>query len=346
MAECISINTARSQKWDILKFFLVFLVVLGHAAEFYKGTSELMNFLMLLIYTFHMPLFIFVSGLFSKKTVNEKKYNKLIGYLAMFFALKLFEYLYKLISGGNPGFRLLSEGGSPWFMLALFSFHLITIAVKDISPKYVLPFSILLACAAGYASDIGDYLVLSRTIVFYPFFYVGYCLDRVKVEEFCTGKNKKIISACILVAVIVIFLFCTDGINMFRYLLTGKYPFARLEFHPAFGFLYRLAYYAVAALICICIVVLSPDRTKFGLAEKLGQRTLAVYGFHYVVLYFMYVRFDCRPFFEELLGGFSVIVPFVVSVMITLFFSIKIFSDILGYIINVPVKTNVKHILN
>lgn len=338
MAECIPTAAARSEKWDILKFFLIFLVVLGHAADFFKVTSDLMHSLLLLIYSFHMPLFIFISGLFSKKTVNEKRYNKLLGYIAMYFALKLFEYLYKLFSGITPNFRLLSEGGSQWFMFALFSFHLITIVVKDISPKYVLPFSVLVACASGFASDIGDYLVLSRTIVFYPFFYLGFCLDRVKIEDFCRGKNKKIVAAIILIVITVIFFLFEDGITMFRALFTGRYPFSKLEFHPELGFLFRLVYYVVVILISMCVIVLTPDKTKSGLSAKLGQRTLAVYGFHYIVFYFMYVRFDCRPFFERWLGEFDVIIPIIVSVLITLFFSLKVFSDILGFIINVPVR--------
>ena len=120
MAGCISTDSARSRKWDILKFILVFLVVLGHAAEFFKTKSDFMNSLLLLIYSFHMPLFIFISGLFSKKTINEKRYSKLAGYLAMFFALKIFEFSYKLLAGGNPSFRLLSEGGSPSSCLRCF----------------------------------------------------------------------------------------------------------------------------------------------------------------------------------------------------------------------------------
>ena len=47
----------RLQKWDILKCFLIFLVVLGHVADFYTKESQGMRNLYLLIYTFHMPLF-------------------------------------------------------------------------------------------------------------------------------------------------------------------------------------------------------------------------------------------------------------------------------------------------
>ena len=51
----------RSLYWDTLKGLLIILVVLGHC-----GTA-LSNGLISAIYAFHMPLFILVSGYFSKK---------------------------------------------------------------------------------------------------------------------------------------------------------------------------------------------------------------------------------------------------------------------------------------
>lgn len=339
MSECISHTAARSQKWDILKFLLIFLVVLGHAADFYKGTSELMLFLRIFIYLFHMPLFIFISGLFSKKTVNEKRYYRLTGYIAVYLVLKLFEYYYKLLSRVPSSLSLLSPGGSQWFMLALFSFNLITMAVKNISPRYVMSLAVVLSCACGMASDINDFFALSRTIVFFPFFYLGYLTDRARLEEFCTGRNKKIISAVVLSAIAVIFYVCRDGLLNFLPLFSGRYPFSLLGFHPEFGFLYRLLYYPLVLLTGLCIIVLIPNKTKSGLAARLGQRTLAVYGFHYIVFYFMYVRFDCRPFFERLLGDFSVIIPIVASVAATLFFSLGFFGKALNFIMNVPLRS-------
>ena len=57
------VRNERSSKWDILKFAMIFLVVLGHAAEYNLRSSESMRSLFFFIYTFHMPVFIFVSGL-------------------------------------------------------------------------------------------------------------------------------------------------------------------------------------------------------------------------------------------------------------------------------------------
>lgn len=54
-------STNRSSYWDTVKAVLIFLVVLGHT-----GTA-LGDRVLSVIYAFHMPLFVFVSGYFSKK---------------------------------------------------------------------------------------------------------------------------------------------------------------------------------------------------------------------------------------------------------------------------------------
>ena len=77
--------TQRSQKWDILKFFMIFLVVLGHVAEFFTAESQGMRNLFTIIYTVHMPIFIFVAGLFYriKKTRKFAFIGAMVGNLAM-----------------------------------------------------------------------------------------------------------------------------------------------------------------------------------------------------------------------------------------------------------------------
>lgn len=48
--------------WDTLKGFLIILVVFGHC-----GTAVGDNMLSV-VYSFHMPLFILISGFFSKRS--------------------------------------------------------------------------------------------------------------------------------------------------------------------------------------------------------------------------------------------------------------------------------------
>ena len=69
-------TTKRIAKWDNLKLFLIFTVVEGHIADtFYEYCND-MKSVFLFIYLFHMPAFIFLSGLFSKKTVDGNNYKK------------------------------------------------------------------------------------------------------------------------------------------------------------------------------------------------------------------------------------------------------------------------------
>ena len=56
--------------WDNLKLFLIFLVVLGHLTLQYFCSSQMFCTVTMVIYTFHMPAFVFISGLFSKKAIN------------------------------------------------------------------------------------------------------------------------------------------------------------------------------------------------------------------------------------------------------------------------------------
>ena len=65
-----------------------------------------------------------------------------------------------------------TESGVPWFMLAMAAFIILAYVVKEIDPKVVLPVSIIAGCFAGYDSSVSDFLVLSRIIVFFPFYYV------------------------------------------------------------------------------------------------------------------------------------------------------------------------------
>lgn len=55
----------RNPYWDTLKGILIVLVVLGHT-----GTA-LGEKILSVIYSFHMPLFLFISGYFSKRDMSK-----------------------------------------------------------------------------------------------------------------------------------------------------------------------------------------------------------------------------------------------------------------------------------
>ena len=332
--------SARLEKWDILKFILIFLVVLGHIADFSTRSNEYMRTLYLAIYTFHMPLFIFVSGLFAKKTVNEKKKDKIFSYLVLYFVLKFINFLYFWISAGKASFSVFTETGLPWFMLALFAHSLITIAVRDFSPKYIMVISVLIACLAGYDKNINSFLALSRIIVFFPFYYAGYLFDAKKIEAHCRKILPKILSVIILTAFVLFAVFLGERYYWLRPLVTGANPFASLNTCADYGFLIRLGYYAVAAALCYAVIVLTPSKTPLGIAAKIGKRTLPVYAFHYIILYILYYDIGIQPMLENLSPIHWEWFSLPLALAVTLVSANGLFNKIINFAANVPAKHN------
>lgn len=321
----------RIQKWDILKFVLIFLVVLGHVAEPYIGESYNIRALWTWIYSFHMPLFIFVTGLFNKKNINEKRYNKIISYFFIYIVSKALLMFCGLADGKGFRFSLFTENGLPWYVLAIFVFSLITIALKRFPKPYVFAFSILLACVVGYDSSIGDFLALSRIIVYYPFFFAGYCIDGEKIVKFLSKVYVRVIAAVFLIAYSATFFLKLDEVTLIRPLFSGRNPFHTLGELADYGCFLRLGYYVMVFLVCASIIALIPDKlSKKGYIARLGTRTLQVYILHFCLVYIINGFFDLEMIFDK--TSYYMMVP--LSLLITLFCSMKFWEKPLSYLIN------------
>ena len=123
----------RIAKWDNAKFVLIILVVICHFYENYLGSSKLVNSLFFSVYTFHMPAFFLISGMFSKKTVKERKIVKVVPYLLVYLFMKMFGYFVSGIMNGGTFISVdfFREPGAAWFILALFFMYIITFYTKQ-----------------------------------------------------------------------------------------------------------------------------------------------------------------------------------------------------------------------
>lgn len=71
--------------FDLLKLFAIFLVLWGHCIQYFLSTHYSFDYLYRVIYSFHMPLFMMISGFFSVnsyrlsfKEISTKKFKELI----------------------------------------------------------------------------------------------------------------------------------------------------------------------------------------------------------------------------------------------------------------------------
>lgn len=58
--------------FDNLKFLLMTTVVIGHLSDCLVKSSDIMKSTYVFIYAFHMPLFIYLSGLFHSNRNGKK----------------------------------------------------------------------------------------------------------------------------------------------------------------------------------------------------------------------------------------------------------------------------------
>lgn len=94
-----SLETARDYYLDTIKGFLIIVVVIGHFIEFGSRTIfdvAMHNF----IYSFHMPLFVFLSGYFFNIKTKRKLIDKTCALLITYLVFQVIYYRDFTIGGG------------------------------------------------------------------------------------------------------------------------------------------------------------------------------------------------------------------------------------------------------
>lgn len=176
-----------------LKFVLIFLVVYGHLIEGRLEESAFLTQMYCLIYTVHMPLFLFLSGFFMKGEARCRQQMKqmLLYYIVLQGAIVLWAALFSRgeYSVFVPVWHLwyllslgcMAAAGWLWYRFV----RRFPKADKWAVKIGVLLFAVFFACMAGDMPFIGRFLSLSRTIVFLPYFLGGlFCPDHVSWREY------------------------------------------------------------------------------------------------------------------------------------------------------------------
>lgn len=310
----------RIYKFDNIKFLTIVLVVVGHVIEPYVDKSDMFKSLFLFIYSFHMPLFLFLSGLFQKRFSDENKLriNKIAYYVTLGFLLKILNALAKMACGKEFSINFFGGASIDWYLFALSMFMVTGYLVRKVHPAIVLSVSFVLGCVSGYFDFIDDTLYLSRFFVFLPIYLVGYYMTPellIKIE-----KNI-IVKAVSGLSMLIYFVLCFRNLDLLyklRKLFTGKNPFSTVPIEGC-SFEHRLLCYAISAVLCMAVFCFIPN-IKIPLISNMGANTLSVYFWHRPVLYllsatpfFTYVMNLGDPLYKIILLTFGVLLTFALS---------------------------------
>ena len=173
--------TNRNDKIDSLKYCLMVLVIAGHVFSQPQFSASIgCTIVSKWIYMFHMPLFVFISGYFSRKKKDTKDFIqscwKLIEPLIIFQVL-MRGYLYF-----SKGTIALKDVFTPWwvlwYLLSLVYWRLMLQVIPDKilqNTKLIILMSSIICILSGFL-PFNRFLSLQRTCSFLPFFFFGYCM--------------------------------------------------------------------------------------------------------------------------------------------------------------------------
>lgn len=289
-------NTKKRIDWvDVAKGIAMILVIVVHAEEhFMPGTLVSTK---IPIYTFHMPLFFFMSGyLFSmKNSFGEFLKNKcrriLIPYVCLGVILALFNAFW---AGRNPfgepwfqkdvffgnlwGLLFQNRMWTLWFIACLFWLNIIFYVIaRYVKSEKIRALIVVLMAAAGiiYYKLGGGSLYWNVDVCFtaMPFFYAGYLCRK-------TGfVDQKILGSKLKWALFIGFVLINMSVTIINYLLTGQF----LEF---FGRQYGIAIltYIGAFAGTFAVIIFSDACRGFKPLKYIGENSMMFYALHQTML--------------------------------------------------------------
>jgi fucose 4-O-acetylase-like acetyltransferase len=168
----------RDAFFDNAKYLAIVLVAMGHSWDPLNDDSRVLETLYTVVYVFHMPAFVIISGYFSRSfDMRPDRVRRLItGVVVPYVVFETAYALFQRFAGDDPQhvISLLDPWYLTWFLCALFVWRLTTPLWKAI--RHPLPVALGVAVLASMAPEVGDDLDMQRLLQFLPCFVLGLCL--------------------------------------------------------------------------------------------------------------------------------------------------------------------------
>lgn len=271
---------------DNVKAILITLVIIGHLISPITKWSDLMLIIYQVIFFFHMPCFIILSGYFSKRRINQKDGAAIVNKLLIPFLIWNFGlYVLYTFTGSlerytdynTPSlFIWLRPIYALWYIWAIFLYSCITIYLNNrIKSKGKFLFlTLILSVGIGFFEPI-KYMQISKIISFYPYFYLGYILENEKLN-LLKDKRLKVFSGAVF---IVISLFTIKYHNYIpRQIYLMELPYYTYMGDIMHGAIVRVIMIGVAIILSAALLNLTS--TKNNLFTYVGRYSIYGYVLH------------------------------------------------------------------
>ncbi len=305
----------RNYKIDNIKFILIFLVVLGHSLYSYKGpNSKIATDIVYFIYSFHMPIFCFISGMMTKKELNKEQIFKLFG---LFVIMNTSFYIYDFIKSGNVALPLFKY--SSWYLFYLLLYRWLYSKIKK--KKVWMLLAALTGLLIGFIPYEDNVIFIYRGIYYLAFFMLGGLWEFKNIDMIIKVlKDKKVGISIVSIILIILTIYVIHTNNFTLNYFTISYYRNMMEF------IYRILFLISSLFIIMCLLIYVPDK-KWLFFNRMGEMSLSIYFFHRI---FTLIFSD---YFVE--NDYFIIMSIIFSILLCFIFSSKIFEIIIKGIVKV-----------
>ncbi|SMY03037.1 Fucose 4-O-acetylase [Brevibacterium antiquum CNRZ 918] len=262
----------RDHRLDRAKGILIFTVVLGHLlARTGPWDDDVLRAPMYLIYSFHMPAFVFLAGITAKST---RLPERVLTFLVLLFTVLPLLWGWMSIFGLDPDYSFLTPFWYSWFLLSM-AYWIITVPFIERFPRTILVTSVVVGLFGGILPILDMELSASRSMIFWPFFVIGKLYGKQILDWAGSLRiwQKLFFTAAALGAIGYFYL---DNVD--HYWFYGSLNFAHFDVSVPEGVGLRLIIDIGSVLMTLMLLMWVGDKDTY--IAKIGRHSLAIYVIH------------------------------------------------------------------
>ena len=268
----------RDTRLDGIKYVLIVLVVLGHLRQFIICDETSFSIMLVrrlshVIYLFHMPLFIMISGFFSRKKDINSFWRSISRLIRIYMLFHIIWISIDILNNKQLDYtRFFYPSFSLWYIHCLILWRILLqyIPSKFLDkPIYIISISSLISLLGGFI-PVSNFLALQRLFTFMPLFFIGYYAREYRWLEII-DKVKWYYFLFIVPVLFIDIKVSTD--------IWGRAPYNSL-----FDIIRRIVFIMSSIFISIGFVKLVPSKVT-NLFCREGKNVLFYYMYHSLLLY-------------------------------------------------------------